>query len=486
VLAEVFDAAFAPREVGVRDNFFELGGDSLLAVKLVTQISGAFNREVPLDAFLRFPTIESLARYLHAPVEASAADGAMPVGDTPDADYLSVQLVEGGDESALPKVDAVALAYIPDAFAAASGLSREDLVAKWFANGPRLTNAYQTPWGTVGIVMLPFFEVDLYKDGAGLKPATLDALRLAGRLGAKNVSLTGAIPAVTDNGRDIVTWMNGEGVNLPIITTGDATRTATVVKSVEGMIEKAGRDLKDLKVAFVGLGSIGRGTLDLMLEVLPHAKGVVLSDFYKTDERLEGIQDQLLASGYDGEITLAAANGKLPDSVYEADLIIAATSVPGAVDVSKLTAGTMLVDYSFPPAFRTIEAARRSVEAGDILFSTGGQLRLKDEVEETIFLPAAAAEAVEGIEPERLVSLAGRDGREMTGCVLASIFTGMEPEVRVTLGDLTGADALAHYRFLDGLGLGAARLQMEGYFLPTKAIDRFRGSGSSEASGVTG
>ena len=34
--------------------------------------------------------------------------------------------------------------------------------------------------------MLPFFEVDLYKDGAGLKPAVLDGLRLAGRLGAKN------------------------------------------------------------------------------------------------------------------------------------------------------------------------------------------------------------------------------------------------------------------------------------------------------------
>ena len=50
------------------------------------------------------------------------------------------------------------------------------------------------------------------------------------------------------------------------------------------------------------------------------------------------------------------------------------------------------------------------------------------------------------------MTLAGRDGHEMTGCVLASIFTGMAPEVRVTLGALSGADALEHYRFLDQLG----------------------------------
>jgi hypothetical protein len=221
-----------------------------------------------------------------------------------------------------------------------------------------------------------------------------------------------------------------------------------------------------------------------MLEVLPHAKGVVLSDFYKTDERLESIQDQLLANGYAGEITLAAAGGNLPESVYEADLIVAATSVPGVVDIAKLKPGAMLVDYSFPPAFRTIDAVRRSAEHGDILFGTGGQLRLKEEVEETIFLPAAAAGEVEGIGAERLISMAGRDGNEMTGCVLASILTGLAPEVRVTLGEPSTADVLAHYQFIDKLGLEPARLQMAGYYLPGEAIERFRSQGNSEASEV--
>ena len=74
----------------------------------------------------------------------------------------------------------------------------------------------------------------------------------------------------------------------------------------------------------------------------------------------------------------------------------------------------------------------------------------------------------------------------MTGCVLASIFTGMDPEVRVTLGGLTGEDALAHYRFINSLGIDPARLQMGGYFLPDDVIQRFRERPSSEHSEIAG
>ncbi|MFP6873560.1 MAG: amino acid adenylation domain-containing protein [Verrucomicrobiales bacterium] len=486
VLSEIFNAVFSPREVGVRDNFFELGGDSLMAVKVVTRISSAMNREVSLEAFLRHPTIERLARYLHSPAEGREKDARMPDGGDPDSDYLSFQLVEDDAWDAMPVLKAVALAYIPDVFAAVSGLDREELKSQWFAGKPRLTNAYDTPWGRLGVVMLPCFEADLYQESTGIKPLVLDALRLAGRLGAKTVSLTGAIPMVTGDGLEVVTWMNGEEVDLPIITTGDATRAATIVKSVEGIVEQAGRPLSGERVAFIGLGSIGKGALDLMLSVLPHPRAVTLCDFYRTEERLEGIQDQLLASGYSGEITIAAANEQLPDAVYEAGLVIAATSVPGIIDTDRLKPGSILVDYSFPPSFSTAEAAQRSTERGDILFTTGGQLRLAGEVEETVFLPAAAAELIDQVGSDGLRLIAGRDGREMTGCVLASIFTGMDPEVRVTLGGLTGEDALAHYRFINSLGIDPARLQMGGYFLPDDVIQRFRERPSSEHSEIAG
>ena len=485
-LSEIFNAIFTPREVGIRDNFFELGGDSLMAVQVAARISSAMNREVSLEAFLRHPTIERLARHLNAPVGGSENDISIPESIAPDSDYLSFQLLEDDDPSALPRVNAVALAYIPDAFAKVSGLSREELVRQWFADKPRLTNSYDTPWGRLGVVMLPCFEADLYQEENGMKPLVLDALRLAGSLGARTVSLTGVIPMVTGDGRDIVTWMNGEEVDLPIITTGDATRAATVVKSLEGILEQSGRSLAGEKVAFIGLGSIGKGTLDLMLSVLPHPKAITLCDFYRTEERLEGIQDQLLASGYSGEITITAANEELPDEVYQAGLVIAATSVPEVIDVGRLNPGSVLVDYSFPPSFNVAEAARRATERGDILFTTGGQLRLDQQVEETVYLPAASADLIDQLGSEGLRLIGGRDGREMTGCVLASIFTGMDPEVRVTLGGLSGEDALAHYRFINSLEIGSASLQMEGFFLPDDVIRRFRERPSSEHSEIAG
>ena len=57
--------------------------------------------------------------------------------------------------------------------------------------------------------------------------------------------------------------------------------------------------------------------------------------------------------------------------------------------------------------------------------------------------------------------------------------------VKVTLGALSGEDALAHYRFIKGLGLGSAHLQMGGYFLPAEVIERFRERPSSEHSRIT-
>ncbi|MCP4847493.1 MAG: amino acid adenylation domain-containing protein [Verrucomicrobiaceae bacterium] len=485
-LSEIFNAVFTPREVGIRDNFFELGGDSLMAVQVATRISSAMDREISLQAFLRHPTIERLARHIDASVEVSEDDALMPEGKDPDSDYLSFQFLDEDAIDALPRVNAVALAYIPDAFATATGLSREELVDQWFEGHPRLTNSYDTPWGPLGVVMLPCFEADLYREGDHIKPMILDALRLAGSLGAKTVSLTGVIPMVTGDGRDIITWMNGEEVDLPIITTGDATRAATVVKSLEGILEQSGRSLEDERVTFIGLGSIGKGTLDLMLSVLPHPKAITLCDFYRTEERLDTIQDQLLASGYSGEITIAAANEQLPDEAYEAGLLITATSVPEIIDVDRMKPGSLLVDYSFPPSFSVSEAARRATEHGDILFTTGGQLRLDGEVEETVYLPAASAELIDELGSESLKLIAGREGSEMTGCVLAAIFTGMESRVKVTLGALSGEDALEHYRFIQSLGLDSAHLQMGGYFLPAEVIRRFRERPSSERSGVAG
>jgi hypothetical protein len=361
-----------------------------------------------------------------------------------------------------------------------TGMDREQIARDIFHHQPRLSQCYETPFGNIGLILLPHFEIDLYKNTEGLKESTLAALKLGSSLGAKTVSLTGLIPSATNDGLDICRWINGTQ-DLPIITTGDATRTATVIKSVEGILATAEKKIEEQHVAFVGLGSIGRGTLDLMLEVIGKPKAITLCDFYGKNAQLETLRDQLLLSGYEGEITIAKASGCLPEEVYAASLIIGATSVPGIIDVAKLKPGTLLVDYSFPNAFNPIEAIQRLEKDGDILFTTGGQLTLPEEIKETLYLPDSVQSLTESFDPNHLQSLLGRNPNEITGCVLACLLTGMAEEVKVTLGPVKSEDSLAHYKHLDKLGIQPGALGVDGYFLSSTIRDNFREHHQSRA-----
>jgi acyl transferase domain-containing protein len=59
--------------LGVHDDFFELGGNSLLALRLMTEVERRFAVRLPVSALLREPTIENLARTVgeHRPAAAA-------------------------------------------------------------------------------------------------------------------------------------------------------------------------------------------------------------------------------------------------------------------------------------------------------------------------------------------------------------------------------------------------------------------------------
>ena len=485
-IAEIFSDAFDNPKVGIKDNFLDMGGDSLLAVKIISRISHALGEEIPLEVFFRFPTIEKFARFVDSSEFMENVSETLPSGEEVDTEYLSFQFIDNDRKESFPNIDAVALSYIPESFGEMTGLTKTELINNWFGNKARLTNSYRTKWGAIGLVMLPIFEADLYNDSDSIRSIVMDGLRLSAELGASKVSLTGILPLVTQDGLDVINWMreNDEEVTLPIVTTGNATRCATIIKSIEGILARSGRDISEMKVSFIGLGSIGKGTLDLMLDVLPHPRGVIMADVYRQEDRLKEFQDQLLASGFSGEIDICSCNNKLSDKVYEGELIIAVSNVPNIINIDKVRPGTMIVDYSFPSSFSIIDAARRAERDGDLIFTSGGQLRLEQQIEEIIYLPRVAEEMLEIINPEKMQSIIIRDSREMAGCILASIFTEMDSGVGVTLGKFTDKEALSHYKFINGLGLGSARLQMQGYFVTDEAIQKFRGQSSSESTSI--
>ncbi|NNE90007.1 MAG: amino acid adenylation domain-containing protein [Verrucomicrobiales bacterium] len=476
-LWDIFHHQFEREDFGITDNFFEMGGDSLLALRIVVETSEAFNREVPVDAFLRYPSIEQLAKYLETVDETDS----LAAGE--DAEELSLDHLDhievrfaGGD---LPQVDAVALTYVPEILTSFAGVPRDEIAERWFAGKPTLTNVYELPQGKIGVIMLPRFEVDFYKDPDGVKQPILDSLELAAKIGAKTVSLTGVIPSATDHGRDIVGWIEeaGDSSKFPAITTGDATRAATVVRSVEGALEKSGRDMEGEILAAVGLGSIGLGTLNLTLDVLPHPKRLILCDPYQNEEQMARIRDEVRAGGYQGEIDVVANGGALPPEVFQASFIVASTNLPGVLDIGSLKPGTIVVDYSFPPIFRPAEAIRRFASKQDILFTTGGELSIGATVPETVYLPENADEMAStdgSLENGILRFLAARDKTEMTGCVLVSLLTGRKKGVESTLGPLSSKDAKAHYEYLCEIGYAPARAQMHGFFLGEADLEKFR------------
>jgi predicted amino acid dehydrogenase len=315
---------------------------------------------------------------------------------------------------------------------------------------------------------------ELYKDQEPLSENILSSLKLAAKMGASTVSLTGLIPSATDYGRSIKQWINGHD-NLPAITTGHATTTATIVKTITGILEQTDRDFADEKVAIVGLGSIGYATLRLMLEVMPHPIELILCDLYHKADSLEEIRNELLEKlGFNGSIRVVTTRGRIPDAIYDASFVLGASNVPGILDIKRIRPGTLLVDDSFPPCFRLSDAIRRIEEQQDILFTTGGLLRCSEEIKETIYLPDGAGELFASLGVDKVQRLAGRDPREITGCILSSLLTGHGPDIQTTIGPVEIEDSLAHYKLLDKLDLEAARPQCEGFFIDSEIIEKFK------------
>ncbi|HYT33386.1 MAG TPA: condensation domain-containing protein, partial [Thermoanaerobaculia bacterium] len=77
--------------VGVEDNFFELGGHSVIATQLVARIRTAFQLELPLSQFFKFPTVRETAGWISR-ANREEGHGALSIPRTPRTGKIPLAL----------------------------------------------------------------------------------------------------------------------------------------------------------------------------------------------------------------------------------------------------------------------------------------------------------------------------------------------------------------------------------------------------------
>lgn len=463
--------------LGRHDNFFDLGGHSLLALRLMAKISRAVQKELSVRFLFVNPTIELQAKELERQWASSAP--AVPTSSTGEQRVRTESLVlkarpdieviadECGD------VDAVALGYLSSEMARVMGWSVQGMMSRWFVpGGPVIDGVIDTQWGRIGGITLPYLDATLYDDPEGLVRNILQALKMAKRLGARVVTMTGLISSATDSGNAVVRSIEAAGmVDLPTLSTGHATTSAAVVLNIGRILQACERDLCGERVAFVGLGSIGLSALRLMLGCMPHPREIILCDVYARSDRLREIRDELVSDfRFRGPVHLAPASGEIPAEVYQASLIVGATNVPDVLDIACVMPGTMIVDDSAPHCFSTVAAIARFEERADIAFSEGGVMGLPEPIKEIAYY---TAEMVDPTSLGRFAESLCHDAASITGCVFSGLLSanfGLPP----TVGAINIKESIAHYSALQRLGFTAGRLQCDTYMLGRDLLDKFR------------
>jgi amino acid adenylation domain-containing protein len=420
VLEKIWEQVLGNKVEG-QTHFFQAGGDSLALIRMTALASQALGRPLPGSDVIARPHFGELAAFWLG---------------LPPGLILTRQLLKG-------PVDSVALSYLPEWLPDDTDLDRELIRHEWYANSPFVSRVLETPSGVIGVVTLPLFGDEVYTHNEALKRGLAEALQMAERLGAKAVSLTGLLPSALGYSTEIPTKLK--------VSTGHGATVAAVVLSLCRVLKDLGRDLSQETLAVVGLGSIGRSTVELLLRVCPRPKKLILCDL---DGCLEGLSEF--------NAIVVPYRGFLPEEVRQATLVIGATNAPNILPLSQLLPGTIILDDSWPPCFSVVEAARRP----DILCLECGFLQSPEALKQTSLLPAALSTDV-------IKRLSFFDPYLLTGCVLSSALTARHG-APATSGLATAEHTLEWFHLLQERGYRAPPPQCRGSQVSTEEFSRYR------------
>lgn len=455
-------------EISIDDDFFQLGGNSLSAAQLINTIAARIGVRLPTSFLFSAKTIQSFATAIELQKD-NLDDIKLNSCRAKQCEQSSLVRIIDEPVDIKPgfadkvNLDAAAIAYFPEWLLEQNPNGEVDEYIQSLRGKPVLHRQWNTPWGQVGLILLPIWGSQLYSDKSKTQQLLLEGLRKAKALGATSVSLTGVIPSATNYGIDIQQLADEH--NLPSVTTGHGTTTSAVVLTIEEALSQAGRGLKNETVGFLGLGSIGLTSLELMLSILEHPKKIILCDLYSRREHLKEIKALLVNKhGYQGGIEIIESDGEVPESFYAASLIVGATNVPDVLSIDLLQSGTIIVDDSAPHCFNASLALQRMQREKDILVTEGGMLRSQEVLPQFIYMPPV-------FDGSNVLNFYIED--ELMGCTLSSLLS-TQTAFPSTLGTVKVDDARQHYQGLVDNGLKASRLHCGAYILNRELLRNFK------------
>ncbi len=474
-LSGLWEEILGKNQIGIHDNFFELGGTSLNSVQLASSVSITFNVHISAKTLFLNPTIEKLATTLGKAAPADTTPEKMlpvrpryvsPAMTSIERNPLSALIASGH----IAPVDSAALECFPDNLVEASKVDRDEIINGWCRKLPVVIAVMETFLGRIASIVLPHFTSGLFDTRNGLHGSMLQAMDVAGKIGSRAVSLTGLLASATDYGKTLASSVHSK-TNVPEITTGHGTVTATLIMNVERILKDTRRQLSQEKVGFVGLGSIGTAALRLMLTCLPHPKEIILFDVFQRSESPEQLKQELKKElHFHGMVRSITATQKIPDEFYAATLIIGATNVPNILDVEKMKPGTLIVNDSGRTCFSLNAAIQRLESQKDILFTEGDVLHSPKPLKRSIYLPHFVEE---GLGRGTLESFLTFDPHMITGCVLSGLLSAGFKEIKPVTGSVGLDTCVQNFHLLKQQGFKAAHAHYERYEPSEEVIAHF-------------
>jgi len=474
--AHIWQVVLEKKILTSTEHFFKRGGDSLSAIQMTTLLSKALKRSISVKTIFQYPTLSDFALHMEQQAPSIAKTGKRTANTSTTVpqkhvvDIYNQPLETLVSEGALARVDSVALSYYSNAMIEGSDLSEESFLQ---LSDPDVHLRYHitTAHGVIGVIHLPRFSSSIYSDKQALLSEIREALELSRTLGASHVSLTGLIPSATTYGHDIVELIKESDSDLPFITTGHDVTASSVLLAVEKMLATTGRGIEDLRVAFLGMGSVGKSVLELMLDQMPDLHEIMLADLFANKRTIDlFVEDLVEKYPHFENAEIILSEGGVSKKIYEADLIIGATNVPDLIDVQRLKKGCMIVDDSGPHCFSIEEAVERLSNSGDILFTEGGVLRSNSPFGVSAFLTDKMKKYLtqRGLTPFEDFQM-----DRITGCVLSGLIDHYEKRGRNLTGPVIVEDSRSQYLKLKSWEYQSAPLHAGSYEISEKQIEAY-------------